>query len=141
MALTTVAIVLLRYLFDQGTIVLQESVMYLHGIAFMLAIPYALKEGAHVRVDLLYSRMSNQRRGLVDFCGHWLFLLPVAGFIFVSSLPYVQASWRVLEGSSEVGGIPAVFILKTLIPVTAALLFLQGIAEIVRAYKAMKAGR
>ncbi len=138
MAAVTVMVVVLRYAFDEGTILLQEGIMYLHAFAFMLAIPYALKEQAHVRVDLLYARMSPQRQGMVDFFGHLLFLLPVSIFILVTSLPYVQASWRVLEGSSEVGGIPAVFVLKTLIPVTAALLFLQGAAEALRAYKAWR---
>ena len=139
MAGVTVVIVMLRYAFDQGTIVLQESVMYLHGFAFMLAIPYALRAGAHVRVDLLYSRMSPRRQALVDLCGHILFLLPVSAFLFYSSLPYVQASWRVLEGSTEVGGIPAVFVLKTLIPVMALLLFAQGVAEILRAIRTLRA--
>ena len=133
MALLTVTIVVLRYAFDQGTIVLQETVMYLHGFAFMLAIPYALKEGAHVRVDLLYSQMSPQRQGLVDFCGHLFFLIPVSIFIFVTSLSYVGASWSVWETSSEVGGLPLVYVLKTLIPLMAALLFLQGLSELLRA--------
>ena len=139
MALVTLAIVLLRYAFDQGTILLQESVMYLHGISFMLAIPYALKAGAHVRVDLLYTNMTERRRALVDLLGHCLFLLPVSVFIFVSALPYVSLSWRVLEGSSEVGGLPLVYVLKTLIPVMAVLLFLQGIVEIARQLRVLRA--
>ena len=63
----------------------------------------------------------------------------MAGFILVMSLPYVAASWRVLEGSPEVGGIPAIFLLKSLVPIMAALLFLQGISQISRI--ALKTGR
>ncbi len=133
MVLITLTIVVLRYAFNMGAIVLQESVMYLHALLFMLAIPYGLKKDSHVRVDLVYSRLNEQHKSWVNLAGHVLFLLPLCVFIFVTSLPYVQASWRVLEGSSEVGGIPAVFLLKTLIPTMAVLLFLQGCSEIIKA--------
>lgn len=128
----TLIIVLLRYVFSQGAIALQESVLYLHGIAFMLGIPYALKVDAHVRVDLIYSRLGETGRTVVNLVGHLLFLVPVSVTIIAVSYPYAARSWRILEGSSEVGGLPAVFLLKTLIPVAAALLLLQGIAEIMR---------
>ena len=134
MGLVTVLIVVLRYAFDQGAIVLQEAVMYMHGFVFMLGIPYALKTNAHVRVDLIYSRLSASQKALIDLTGHIVFLIPVCVFILVYSQGYVASSWRVLEGSAEVGGIPAVFILKSLIPVMAVLLLLQGIAECFRAF-------
>ncbi len=106
--------------------------MYMHGILFMLAIPFTLRADGHVRVDLIYSRLSQKHKDWIDAGGHLLLLLPVSVFIFVTSLPYVSASWRVLEGSTEVGGVPAVFLLKTLMPLMAALLFLQGLSEIAK---------
>lgn len=132
MALVTVLIVVLRYAFNEGAIVLQESVIYMHAVVFMLAIPYALKHDQHVRVDLIYARLTPRTRGQVDLVGHVLFLLPVCGLVLYSSANYVLGSWRVLEGSPEVGGIPGIFLLKTLIPVMAATLLLQGLAEIAR---------
>ncbi|TNF83736.1 MAG: TRAP transporter small permease subunit [Gammaproteobacteria bacterium] len=138
MALITFAIVLFRYGLNLGAIAVQESVLYLHAIAFMLGIPYALKTDEHVRVDVVYSRLSTRPRAWVNLLGHCLFLLPVAASLLWLSLPYVGASWRVLEGSPEVGGIPGVFLLKTLIPVTSALLFLQGLAGIGRAVRAIR---
>lgn len=132
MVLVTVTIVVLRYVFGIGAIFLQEGVMYMHGFLFMLGIPFTLRQDGHVRVDLIYSRLSQKHKNWIDAGGHLLLLLPVSVFIFVTSLPYVAASWRVLEGSSEVGGVPAVFLLKTLIPLTAALLFLQGLSEIAK---------
>jgi len=132
MVAVTLLIVVLRYAFDQGSIVLQESVLYLHGLVFMLGIPYALKNDAHVRVDLIYGRLGVRGRACIDLLGHVLFLVPVCVALFLYSRPYVAGSWRIFEGSSEVGGIPAVFLLKTLIPVTAGLLLLQGISEMVR---------
>ena len=132
MVLVTVAVVVLRYGFDTGAVRMQESVTYMHALVFMLGIPFALRHGAHVRVDLFYSRVGEKRRALIDLCGHVLLLAPVAVYVFVSSLDYVAASWRVREASAEVGGIPGVFLLKTLIPAMAALLFLQGVAESLR---------
>jgi TRAP-type mannitol/chloroaromatic compound transport system permease small subunit len=122
----------MRYAFDRGGIVLQESVMYLHAAVFMLAIPYTLKEDAHVRVDLVYSRLSPRGKTWVDLFGHLFFLVPVAAAILYLSYPYVVRSWQIGEGSSEVGGIPAVFLLKSLVPLMATLLLAQGSAEIFR---------
>ena len=103
--------------------------MYLHGLFFMLALAFGIAQDTHVRVDILYSRMSTKRRHLINLVGHCIFLMPMAALIFFSSLPYVSASWRVFEGSSEVGGVPALFLLKSLLPVTALLLLLQGLAS------------
>ena len=128
----TVVVVVLRYGFDIGAIVLQESVVYMHGLAFMLGIAYTLKTDDHVRVDLIYSRLGPVARRRVNLFGHIVFLVPVSMFILLSSLDYVAASWRVLERSPEVGGIPAVYLLKSLIPVMAMALLLQGVAEIIR---------
>ena len=139
MVLATVGIVVLRYVFSVGAIALQESVMYMHGLVFLLGIPYGIRMGTHVRVDIFYAKQSPERQALINTLGDVVFLLPLAGFIFVSSLPDTINSWRVLQGSSEVGGLPAVFLLKTLIPVTAALMFLQGVAEIAKRHLPVKA--
>jgi len=139
MVLITLVVVALRYLFSEGSIVLQESVMYLHALLSMLGIPYALRHDAHVRVDVISTRLSERQRAIVDIVGHLIFLLPLCITVFVTSLPYVAASWRVLEGSGEVGGIPAVFLLKTLIPLTAVLLALQAVAETGRRIQLLRA--
>lgn len=132
MVVVTVVVVGLRYGLATSSIFLQESVMYMHGAVLMLGISYALKENRHVRVDIFYARMSERQRTFVDVAGHLLFLMPVAVLILWTSFPYTANAWRVLEGSSEVGGVPAVFLLKTLIPLMALLLALQGLSEIVR---------
>ena len=62
MTAVTCLVVVLRYGFSVGSIALQESVIYLHGLVFMLGIPYALKHNAHVRVDVLYSRMTPRQQ-------------------------------------------------------------------------------
>lgn len=132
MTIVTCVVVILRYGFSVGSIALQESVLYLHGMVFMLGIPYALKHDAHVRVDVVYGRLSARTRDWVDLAGHVLFLLPLAGFVLYVSWDYTARSWRILEGSQEVGGLPFVYLLKTLIPLLAVTLALQGVAEILR---------
>lgn len=126
MVATVCVVVALRYLFDSGAIFLQESVVYMHGAAFLLGLSFALRHNAHVRVDVLYSRLGRKARNRVDFCGHVLLLMPLAGTLAFVSWDYAVESWRVLEGSQEVGGVPAVFLLKTMIPLSAALLMLQA---------------
>lgn len=130
MVLTTVLIVVLRYAFGTGALALQESVVYAHATVVAFGLAYTLQVDAHVRVDLFYARFSDRLQARIDLFGHLLLLLPVAGALFYLSLDYVAASWRIREVSSEVGGLPAVYLLKTLIPVSAALLLLQGVVLI-----------
>jgi TRAP-type mannitol/chloroaromatic compound transport system permease small subunit len=132
MMAVTVLVVVLRYGFDIGSIALQESIMYLHGMVFMLGIPYALRHDAHVRVDVLYGRFSPRTRDWIDLVGHLLFLLPLAVFIVWVSLDYTARAWRIREGSPEANGLDAVYLLKTLIPLLGGMLVLQGVAEILR---------
>ena len=132
MGLATLLVVVLRYGLDVNTIALQDSVMYLHAICLMLAIPYALRNDEHVRVDVIYSRLGNRGKALVNCAGHLLFLLPCSLIILATSTGYALDSWAILEGAQEVGGIPATFALKTLIPVMALLLLLQGVLELVK---------
>ncbi len=131
MVLVTCVVVVLRYGFDLGSVALQESVTYLHGLVFMLGAAYTLQRDGHVRVDLLYRNFSPRRRAWVNALGTLLFLLPFCGYVIVASWEFVAVSWRVREASTD-GGIPAVFLLKSLIPAMAVLLALQGIAELLR---------
>lgn len=123
-AVTCVTLVL-RYGFDMGAIMLQESVLYMHGAVFMLGFSYTLQHDEHVRVDLAYSRMSERRRSWVNLAGHLVLMTPLCLALTFFSLDYVANSWSILEGSQEVDGIRGVYLLKTLIPVAAVLLLLQ----------------
>ncbi len=132
MVLITFLIVVLRYGVGVGWIAMQESVMYLHAAVFMIGIAYTLAEDGHVRVDVFYRKMSMRKKYWVDALGTVFLLLPVCLFIIVYSLPYVAESWRLLESSQEAGGLPLVFLLKTLIPLGACLLLLQGCSVLIR---------
>lgn len=129
MVVVTFAIVVLRYLFDLGWIAMQESVVYMHAVVFMIGAAYTLKHDGHVRVDIFYRRLSERGRAWVDLFGALFLLLPVCGFIFWISWEYVAESWALFEGSREAGGLPGVFLLKSIILVMAAQLVLQGVAQ------------
>lgn len=128
MVFITFLVVILRYGFNFGRISLQESITYLHAFVFMLAGAYTLKHNQHVRVDIFYQDMSTRNKAKVDLFGTLFLLLPFVGFIAWTSFDYVLNSWKLLESSREAGGLPFVYILKTLIPLMAILLFLQAIS-------------
>jgi TRAP-type mannitol/chloroaromatic compound transport system permease small subunit len=132
MALLTTVVVVMRYGFSAGSIKAQEAVIYMHGYLFMLGAAYALKSGAHVRVDIFYRDFGPRARAWVNCLGGIVFLMPLCAFIGFSSWNYVTESWLIHETSPEPGGIPAVFLLKSVIPLMAFTLFLQGLAEILR---------
>ena len=130
MAIIMFAIVVLRYGLNLGWIAMQESVLYLHAFLFMLGCSYALKHDEHVRVDVFYRRFSKRKKALVNLLGHLILLWPVAIFILVSSFDYVSVSWRIKEESQEAGGLPFVYILKSLIPLMSIGLLLQSLSEV-----------
>jgi len=132
MVLVTCAVVLLRYAFNLGWIALQESITYLHALVFMLGAAYTLRHDGHVRVDIFYRKLSPRGQAWIDLCGSLLLLLPVCVFILWVSWEYVAASWSLLEGSRDTGGLPLVFLLKSVIPAMALLLLLQGLAQALR---------
>ncbi|WP_323846184.1 TRAP transporter small permease subunit [Microbulbifer magnicolonia] len=133
MVLLQSAVVLLRYGFDGGSVALQDAVIYLHGAAFMLGLAYTLYTDAHVRVDVFYRRMGERGRAWVNAVGTLVFLLPMCAFILAGSWQFAASSWAVFEAGASAGGLPGVFLLKSLMPLAAATLALAGLAQFGRA--------
>lgn len=133
MTAVTLVIIVCGAVFRVGWVWLGEAVVYMHAILFMLAAAYTLGHNGHVRIDVLYGRMSERSRAWVNLVGSLLLLLPTCAVIFFYSLPYVIASWQVLEHSPEGSGLPAVFLLKSCIPLAALMLTLEGLAQAARA--------
>lgn len=125
-------IVMARYLFNNGSIALQELVTYLHATMFIGVSAYTLKMDGHVRVDVFYRNFSPVTKGWINLFGVLFFLFPVIIVIGWYSVDYVLSSWRISEHSQEAGGIPALFLMKSLIFVFVGLFFLQGLAEVGR---------
>ncbi len=132
MVLLQFVIVLLRYVFGISFIFLNEGVLYLHSALFMLGAGYTLLVDGHVRVDIFYARLSRRGKAAIDLLGHVAFLFPAMLVILWFTWPSVTKAWDILEGPISVGGIPASFLLKSLIPAFCVLLLVQGLACLLR---------
>jgi TRAP-type mannitol/chloroaromatic compound transport system permease small subunit len=141
MVLVTFIIVILRYVFDAGWIWLQESVTWMHAMVFMLAAAYTLGQDEHVRVDIFYRRMGPHRKALVNLLGTLILLAPTCIFLIVVSWDYVASSWSVQESSREAGGLPGLFLLKSIMPLTALLLLLQGLSQALNEFVLLRSPR
>lgn len=119
-----------------GSVAVQDLVLWLNAALVMLGLAYASKHRAHVRIDVLSTRWSERTRARVEVAGILLLLLPFCIAIVVLSLDYVAMSWRVAERSASTGGLAGLYLAKTLLPLGAALLALQGVAEALRALPA-----
>ena len=131
-------VVVARYGFAWGRVWLQESYVWLHGILFMLGAGYTLRHDAHVRVDIFYRPASARFKAWVDLLGALLLLAPVIVFVAVVSLPYVLHSWLGLEASREAGGLPGLFLLKTVILLFCGLILAQGAALAGRSFLVLR---
>jgi len=130
--LNTCAVVFLRYGLEQGSTFMQELSIYLHATVFMLGAGYTLKRDAHVRVDIFYRQFSLRAKAWVNALGTLIFLFPLCGYVILISWDFVSHAWMIRESSGEPGGIPAVFLLKTLIPLMAVNLAVQGLSDLLR---------
>jgi len=132
MVLVQFCIVIGRYVFGFNSIAAQESVLYMHATLFMLGAGFTLLVDKHVRVDVFYAKVTDATRRRIDIFGHLFLLLPSMVALLYWSWPSVRNSWRILEGPISVGGIEAVFLLKSLIPAFCVLILLQSLAVLVR---------
>ena len=126
-------LVVARYVFGLGSIWLTESVTYGSAMMFMLAAAWTLRADGHVRVDVFYAHAQQRAQAIVDLAGALLLLLPFAFVLIYLSVPYAARSWAIMEHSHETSGLPLVYVLKTVIPLFAVLMALQGIAQAIRA--------
>jgi len=130
MFITVIINIVLRYLFNINFIFLQELVMYMHAFIFLFGISLCLKEDAHVRIDIFSSKLEIGYRNLIDQIGFIIFIVPFCLFVIYESSSMIIRSWVMLESSSEPGGLPIVFILKTSIYIFSFLILLQAVNKI-----------
>lgn len=131
-------VVALRYGFNWGRVWMQEAYVWLNAAGVLLGGAYTLRHDAHVRIDIHYERWSPRTKALADLLGCILLLAPVLVLILVQSRGYVWRSWSIGETSREAGGLPAIYLLKALIPVFAVLMALQGFAMAVRCVRVLR---
>jgi len=135
MVLIIVYDISMRYLFQIGSVALQELEWHLFALVFLFGAAYTLKHDGHVRVDIFYQSrwMNDRRRAYIDLFGTLFLLIPFCVLIIVSSGPFVGNAFAMGEGSPDPGGLPYRFLLKAAIPAGFVLLILQGVAQMLRA--------
>jgi len=126
--------VAMRYLFQQGSVALQELEWHIFALIFLLGAAYTLKHDEHVRVDILYQShfMTDKKRALVNIFGTLFLLLPFCILILTSSWPFVENAFYYNEGSPDPGGLPYRFLLKGSLLIAFSLLILQALADLAR---------
>ncbi len=129
--------VLLRYAFHTGTVWSQELEWHLMAPICLFGMSYALRHGEHVRVDVMFARFSTRSKDFVEFLSS-LILMAISLIVIWLSLSYVMQSWSIGEGSANPGGIPARYIVKGLIPIGFALMFVQAFGQAIRFYLAWR---
>jgi len=125
-------VVVQRYLFSTTHLWMQDLYVWLNGAMFTAVAGFALLRNDHVRVDIFYRPASVRSKAIIDLIGVIVFLLPFCWIVYRYGLPFVSRSWRIHEGSANIGGMPGLYILKSFILVFAALIALQGIAMALR---------
>ncbi len=132
LVLITCYVVITRYVFNTGSIAIQESVLYVNALLVFFTAGFTLKHNAHVRVDIIYGPASAKYKAWVNLLGAAFLLLPVSVFIFLSCWDYVMSSWAIREDSPEANGLPFVYLLKTSILAMCVILIVQGLTELLR---------
>ena len=124
--------VILRYVFEIGVVAMQELLVYSHGMLFLFCAALALKDDAHVRVDIFYRELSAERKRMINILGNLFFLQPFAWVILIFSFEYVYFSWSINEISPEPGGLPFVYLFKTSLIIFPILLIFQSFSELTK---------
>ena len=124
--------ILLRYIFNINFIFLQELVMYLHAFIFLFGVSICLRDDSHVRIDVVTNKLRKKNKIIIDLIGYIILVIPFCFFVIYESTTMISQSWSMLEGSSEPGGLPIVYILKSSIYIFSLLLLIQTIGKISR---------
>ncbi len=130
--------VIMRYLFNDVSIAMQELEWHLYATIFLLGISYTLSRDAHVRVDLVYNRLSPKRQAMIDIGGTLLLLIPFCLLITWYSFGFVADSFQLGESSGDPGGLPYRWLIKAMIPLSFILLIISSIGFMLRAWQRME---
>ncbi len=137
MVLVVFVDVILRYAFNAGSIALQELEWHLFASMFLIGIAYTMREDAHVRVDVFYTRLSSRGKALVNLGGALFFVLPFSALIVWHSYDFVSYAWQIDEQSSDPGGLPHRYIIKAVIPLSFMLIFVAGLGLAARSLRTL----
>lgn len=127
-----VLVVMLRYVYGIGFLQLQDFAAYSFAALLVLGVPYALARDAHVRVDVFREHQTEALKRRIDIAAVLLLLIPVFGLTLYSVWPDISYAWEIKEGSKETGGLPGLFLVKSALPLSCALMIIQGLLIVVR---------
>jgi TRAP-type mannitol/chloroaromatic compound transport system permease small subunit len=130
--------VVLRYGFGHGLVLLEELQWHFYAVAFMFGLSYAVMTDSHVGMDLVYERLSPKWQCRWDIFGILILLLPFACLIFYYSLDFVHEAWRLNERSVAPQGLPWRWAIKSVLPISFALLILATISRLVRTISTLR---
>lgn len=126
--------VVLRYLFQLTYVWTQELSWYLFSIAYLMGAGYVMLWDEHVRVDILYSRLSPRGKAWLDFVLLWIFFFPSVLMVMYTTWPFFRNALAVYEGSPDPGGIPLRWALKAVIILGFGVLAIQGVSQAIKNY-------
>lgn len=127
--------VIMRYLFNDVSIGMQELEWHLYASLFLLGISYTLSRDGHVRVDLIYDRLPARRRAQIDITGTLLLLIPFCSLIAWYGIGFVAESYQLGESSGDPGGLPYRWIIKSMIPISFLLVLISSIGFMLRSWR------
>ncbi len=110
---------------------MQELVMYMHAFVFLFGISICLEDDKHVRIDVISNKLDEKTKRVIEKSGLVLLIIPFCIFVIYESSPMILRSWDMLEGSSEPGGLPFIYLLKTSIYIFALLILLQALKRLI----------
>jgi len=126
--------VVFRYLFSKSSVFTQELEWHLFGIVYLLAAGYTFLYDEHVRVDIMYAKLSPRGKAWIDFVLIFVMLVPSCLLVIYTSIPFVRNSFATGEGSPDPGGIPLRWALKSVMIIGFLLLLLQGVSEAIKRF-------
>lgn len=138
LVLVVVGDVIVRYVFNDSSVAIQELEWHLFAILFLMGAAYTLQKDDHVRVDLFYSKFNAKQKAWLNIIGTIIFLIPFTLLIIYTSQNYALNSFALNEASPDPGGLPARYILKAFIPLSFTFLLLQGVSLLFKSILVIK---
>ena len=127
--------VVMRYGFNRGMVPLEELMWHLYAVAFMFGIAYAITNDSHIRVDLVHMYLPKRAQHLIEILGILLLLMPFLWVLFDHSVGWAYEAYRVGESSANPTGLPHRWIIKSVVPLTALLMFLAALARLIQEFQ------
>jgi len=124
--------VITRYVFSINSIAMQEMEWHLFSVVILLGVAYTLKEDGHVRVDIIYDRLSYTKKAMINMLGAIFFILPISLLVGISSIDNAVSAYSSMEQSGNPGGLEYRWIVKALIPLSFLMLIITTVGFFIK---------